>query len=161
MGAAVLLWDFGDTLVDERWMRRAPAELPAWEIAWADVMATVADEWDVGRVTCRDVFEALASRTGMTIAAIEAHAQQCCRQLVFNPRAWRVAKDRRLPQALVTVNPDLFADYVVGQHELGSVFDAVVVSALEGTADKTELCDRAIARLTNSSAATSRPSLAR
>ena len=28
MGPAVLLWDFGDTLVDERWMLRAPATCP-------------------------------------------------------------------------------------------------------------------------------------
>lgn len=143
----MLLWDFGDTLVDERWMRRPPADFPTWEIAWADVMAEVAEDWEVGRASCGDVFDSLASRTGMTIGAIEAHARECCRQLVFNPTAWRVAKERRRPQALVTVNPDLFAEYVVGEHELASVFDTVVVSALEGTADKNELCVRAIERL--------------
>jgi FMN phosphatase YigB (HAD superfamily) len=143
----VLLWDFGDTLVDERWMRLAPDGFPIWETAWGDVMAELAEDWEVGRAACPDVFDALASRTSMTPAAVEAHARECCRQLVFNPRAWQVAKERRLPQALVTVNPDLFVAYVVGEHGLASVFDAIVVSSVEGTTDKTELCARAIERL--------------
>jgi hypothetical protein len=33
MAPAVLLWDFGDTLVDERWMVRAPATCPTWPAA--------------------------------------------------------------------------------------------------------------------------------
>ena len=50
MTYAVLLWDFGDTLVDERWMRRAPAGVPAWEAAWTSVMDDLADDWNVGAV---------------------------------------------------------------------------------------------------------------
>jgi phosphoglycolate phosphatase-like HAD superfamily hydrolase len=133
--------------VDERWMRRAPEGVPTWEAAWDDVMAELAEEWEVGRTACPDIFDALASRTGMAPAAVEIHARECCRQLAFNPTAWQVAKDRRLPQALVTVNPDLFIDYVVDEHDLALVFDAIVVSSVEGTADKTELCGRAIERL--------------
>jgi hypothetical protein len=38
----VLLWDFGDTLVDERWMRRSPADRPEWAAGWAEVMADLA-----------------------------------------------------------------------------------------------------------------------
>ncbi len=83
----------------------------------------------------------------MPLEAVEAHARESCRRLMFNRTAWQVTKERRLPQALVTVNPDLFAEYVVPQHELAAVFDAIVVSSIEGTADKTELCMRAIERL--------------
>jgi len=60
---------------------------------------------------------------------------------------WRVATERRLPQALVTVNPDLFADFVVPAHGLEDVFDVIVVSFEELTDHKPALCDIALDRL--------------
>lgn len=144
---AVVLWDFGDTLVDERWMRIAPPDHPTWETTWTAVMADCADAWNIGVISKAEVFEALASRTGMALDRIEAHARACCQQLVFNKTAWSVAKQRRLPQAIVTVNPDLFADYVVPTHDLRAVFDVIVMSFAEGTNDKSTLCDIARARL--------------
>src|SRR5258706_15813578 len=66
---------------------------------------------------------------------------------MFNKAAWRVARERRLPQALVTVNPDLFADHVVTGYALNDVVDVIVVSYLEKTADKSMLCRAALDRL--------------
>ena len=106
-----------------------------------------ADRWNTGAVGMPEVFAALADRTGMTPQAVEAHARDCCRRLVFNPTAWQVAREQRLPQALVTVNPDLVADYVVPTHRLASVFDAIVMSFAEGTGDKPALCRIALDRL--------------
>jgi phosphoglycolate phosphatase-like HAD superfamily hydrolase len=146
MTPAVLLWDFGDTLVDERWMRRPPAECPTWEAAWLDVMTDHADDWHVGRVGGAEVFGALAERSGMSAEAVKSHARRCCERLAFNETAWRVASERRLPQALVTVNPDLFADFVVPAHGLDDVFD-IVMSFAELTDDKPALCDIALDRL--------------
>lgn len=83
----------------------------------------------------------------MNLAAVEAHARDCCRNLVFHEEAWRVATERRLPQALVTVNPDLFADYVIPAHDLAAVFDVIVMSFAERTTDKSALCDIALDRL--------------
>jgi FMN phosphatase YigB (HAD superfamily) len=147
MAPEVLLWDFGDTLVDERWMRRCPDACPGWEDAWTAVMADLADRWNVGAVRSPEVFAAVAARTGMTSRDVESHARDCCGRLAFNPAAWRVAVEHRLPQALVTVNPDLFADDVVPAHELAVVFDVIVVSFAEGTADKPSLCRIALDRL--------------
>jgi FMN phosphatase YigB (HAD superfamily) len=146
MTPAVLLWDFGDTLVDERWMRRPPAECPTWEAAWLDVMTDHADDWNVGRVGSAEIFAALAERSGMSADAVRSHARSCCERLVFNETAWRVASERRLPQALVTVNPDLFADFVVPAHGLEAVFDVIVMSFEELTDDKPALCDIALDR---------------
>jgi hypothetical protein len=143
----VLLWDFGDTLVDERWMRRLPAECPTWEAAWLEVMADRADDWNVGRICATEIFDALAERTGMSADAVKSHARSCCERLVFNETAWRVASERRLPQALVTVNPDLVADFVVPAHNLDDVFDVIVMSFAELTDDKRALCDIALERL--------------
>lgn len=147
MTPAVLLWDFGDTLVDERWMRRPPAGFPTWEAAWLEVMSDHADNWNVGRVGRTEIFAALAERSGMSADAVKSHAARCCKLLSFNETAWRVASERRLPQALVTVNPDLFADFVVPAHGLDDVFDAIVMSFEELTDDKPALCDIALDRL--------------
>jgi phosphoglycolate phosphatase-like HAD superfamily hydrolase len=142
-----VLWDFGDTLADERWMRRCPRGRPDWDEAWALTMADLADDWNVGAVGSPTVFEALADRTGLSKSEVETHARECCERITFHSTAWRVARERRLPQGLVTVNPDLFADFVVPLHALADVFDVIVVSFEERTADKPTLCDTALDRL--------------
>jgi FMN phosphatase YigB (HAD superfamily) len=147
MAPAVLLWDFGDTLVDERWMLRAPETCPTWPTAWSEIMSTRADGWNVGAFRSPEMFAALAARTGMAVEDVEAHAQHCCRLLAFNETAWRVATERSLPQALVTVNPDLFSEHVVPAHRLRAVFDVIVTSSAEQTADKPMLCEIALHRL--------------
>lgn len=147
MPPEALLWDFGDTLVDERWMRRCPDAHPEWEEAWTAVMDRLADRWNAGAVGMPEVFAGLADRTGMTLPDVEAHARDCCERVVFHPTAWQVAREHRLPQALVTVNPDLVADYVVPAHDLATVFDVIVVSYAEGTVDKPSLCRIALDRL--------------
>jgi hypothetical protein len=147
MAVEVLLWDFGDTLADETWMRRTPAACPSWSSAWRDVMHEHADDWNTGRIDEAVIFSALSAHTGMDVASIERHAAACCQSITYNPAAWRAAMGRRRPQALVSVNPDLFVERVVKLHDLARHFDAVVVSCLEGTDDKTRLCDIALERL--------------
>jgi FMN phosphatase YigB (HAD superfamily) len=147
VAARVLLWDFGDTLVDERWMHQAPVACPDWPSAWLDVMSTLAEDWNVGRVRERDVFDALSARTGLSLGAIERHAVACCESIRFHPFAWRIATERRLPQALVTVNPDLFVERVAKAHGLERHFDVIVASCSERTDDKIQLCEIALDRL--------------
>jgi len=142
-----LLWDFGDTLVDERWMLDAPTNCPGWPEAWADVMARHAGDWNVGRMNERDIFRALSERTGLGVGVVEAHAAKCCESVHFHSRTWSMVTERRLPQALVTVNPDLFVERVATHYDLGRYFDVMVVSGVEGTDDKTALCDIALGRL--------------
>jgi hypothetical protein len=83
----------------------------------------------------------------MTAAAVAAHARACCTDVTPNPAAWRVAAERRRPQALVTVNPRLIETWIVPHYDLARLFDVIVVSANEGTVDKTALGDLALARL--------------
>ena len=147
MAYALLLWDFGDTLVDERWMRRAPDGVPGWEDAWNATMADLADAWNVGATSSAEVYAALAERTGMALEEVAAHAEHCCRQITFHEMAWRVACERRRPQAIVTVNPDLFTDLVVPACGLATAFDHIVASHQESTDDKVALSERALARL--------------
>jgi hypothetical protein len=144
---AVLLWDFGDTLADERWMRRLPSTCPSWAEVWQEVMASQADGWNDGTIGAAEIFAAVADRSGMTIADVEAHARDCCGQLEFNVTALRVATERRVPQALVTVNPDIFGQWIVPRYDLTTTFDTIVISSAERTNDKNELCDIALDRL--------------
>jgi hypothetical protein len=144
---AAVLWDFGDTLVDERWMQHAPAACPDWPKAWAEVMTVHAGGWNMGSTSDEEVFVALADRTGMTVEAVTDHAERCCHRLERRPVAWRTASERRCPQALVTVNPSLFDRWIVPGHDLAAMFDVIVISAQEGTADKTALCLLALDRL--------------
>jgi FMN phosphatase YigB (HAD superfamily) len=144
---AVLLWDFGDTLVDEQFLRQAPAEFPDWTKAWNEVMEICADDWNTGRVSEGDVFAEMSSHTGLSLEFVERHAEACCRSITFHAFAWQVVTERRRPQALVTVNPDLFVERVAPRYGLGDCFDAVVVSYAEGTDDKTRLCEVALDRL--------------
>ena len=144
---AVLLWDFGDTLADERWMRRPPDGCPEWEAAWTAVMAEHADGWNDGSADDAEVFAALAARAGLSPDAVEAHARACCTGLVLHQVAWRVASERRLPQALVTVNPVMLDRWIVPHYGLASMFDTIVISAYEGTSDKSRLCLQALERL--------------
>jgi phosphoglycolate phosphatase-like HAD superfamily hydrolase len=126
---------------------RHPASCPGWSSAWSEVMRLHADDWNVGRLHERDVFAALAERTDMRVDEVERHADDCCRSIVYNRAAWRVATEQRRPQALVTVNPDLFVSRVVPAHGLAEVFEVIVVSCVEGTADKVRLCEKALDRL--------------
>jgi len=110
-------------------------------------VASFAERWNVGAVHAAEVFAALAERTGMTAAAVAAHARDCCARLAFNTNAWSIATERRFPQALVTVNPDLFEDFVVPAHGLEATFDTIVTSSAERMADKSTLCLIALERI--------------
>jgi hypothetical protein len=147
MRIAAVLWDFGDTLADERWMLRPPREFAQWPAVWAEVVTERAHDWNIGLLSERDIFSELATRTGMELPAIERHAAACCGSIRFFAASWRAATERRLPQALVTVNPDLFVERVAMPFRLGMHFDTVVVSCIEGTDDKNELCRIALDRL--------------
>lgn len=93
------------------------------------------------------MFTAMAESSGMPVDAVERHAAACCRSLEIHHAAWRVAVEHRLPQALVSVNPDLFLKRIVPEYGLEEIFDVIVASCAEGTTDKVRLCERAVDRL--------------
>jgi hypothetical protein len=142
-----VLWDFGDTLVDERWLYRPPTGWPSWTEDWADVMRVHADGWNDGTVSRADIFTAMAQQSGIPSDEVERHARRCCTHLEPYETAWRIAAERHRPQAIVTVNPDLFGDWIVPAYDLSTTFDTIVISAVERTVDKTALCTIALERL--------------
>lgn len=147
MAIDVVLWDFGDTLVDERWMLMPTPDCPQWAEIWTDVVRERASGWNTGELCESDVVAAVSARTGMDTAAVQRHVARCCRAIEFHPAAWRAATERRRPQAIVTVNPDLFVERIAAPYGLAAHFDVIVVSCAERTEDKTRLCDVALERL--------------
>lgn len=143
-----LLWDFGDTLVDQRWMWPSPEGVPGWTARYQALSDSDLDaRWMIGDVTTEELMDAFAADLGCSPALLMAHTEQRCGELRFFERAWAAAQEHTLPQAIVTVNPDGFSRFVVPRYELDSVFDVIVTSWETRTADKARLCEIALERL--------------
>jgi FMN phosphatase YigB (HAD superfamily) len=137
-----LLWDFGDTLVDERFLWVCPPGFPDWSACYRALgSGEFGDRWNRGTASLDDLVEELSARLGMSRDNVLEHVHRCCREIRFFEHAWAAARSRALPQALVTVNPDLFRTLIVPNYGLTDHFDAIVVSAEAGTENKAELCD--------------------
>ena len=143
-----VLWDFGDTLVDQRWMWPSPDTVPSWTARYAALADTdIDDRWNLGEITTDELCAVFAAELACAPELLVAHSAARCRDVRFFEHAWTVARARVLPQAIVTVNADLFSNVVVPNYDLGSVFDAIVTSWEEHTLDKARLCEIALDRL--------------
>jgi FMN phosphatase YigB (HAD superfamily) len=143
-----LLWDFGDTLADQRWMWPSPEGVPGWTALYQALPDSELDtSWNTGRTTTEELLSAFAVELGCAPELLLAHTEQRCGELQFFEHAWAAARAHTLPQALVTVNSDGFSRFVVPRYELDSVFDAIVTSWEEHTMDKARLCEIALERL--------------
>jgi FMN phosphatase YigB (HAD superfamily) len=83
----------------------------------------------------------------MPVDALMAHVEARSHDIQFFSRAWALARARSLPQAIVTLNADVFTRFVVPAYQLDSVFDVIVTSWEEHTRDKARLCEIAVERL--------------
>src|SRR5262249_34628318 len=143
-----VLWDFGDTLVDERWMWRGPPTVPQWREVWTrHVVGAVADAWHCGTLDMRTLARQLAAQLPMSADEISAHCAACCANIDLYATPWRIVRTCALPQALVTLNPDLFSSAVVPAYGLDALFDAIVTSWQERSLDKAHLCTVALERI--------------
>jgi FMN phosphatase YigB (HAD superfamily) len=143
-----LLWDFGDTLADERWMLRPFAGVPAWPEVWSELAASpLADEWNRGRVSTPEIVAELARRLGAEEERVLEHVRSCCAAIRFFETPLAVARASRLPQAIVTVNPDAFSDWIVPAYGLARLFAPIVTSAELGSLDKGAMGLRALEQL--------------
>ena len=143
-----LLWDFGDTLVDQRWMWPSPDGVPGWTARFQALIDTELDErWMRGETTTGEVAAIFAVDLGTTPDALMVHIEQLCRNVQFYEHAWIAAQARLRPQAIVTLNADLFSSLIVPNYALDSTFDEIVTSWEEHTLDKAHLCEIALERL--------------
>jgi hypothetical protein len=104
-----LLWDFGDTLVDQRWMWPSPEGVPGWTARYAALADNQIDErWNLGEMTTEDLMVLFAAEIGSEPELLMAHCAARCLDVQFSRHAWAGARAHTSPQAIVTVNSDLF-----------------------------------------------------
>ena len=118
-----ILWDFGDTLVDETWMQSPMPGVSGWAAAWRTLGIDNPDlirRWDLGEIGRVDIAKALSAALGVSIAAITAHMEACSRNMAFFPAVMEFSARSQLPQAIVTINPDIFTEVVVPTCGLGA-----------------------------------------
>src|SRR5205814_1304363 len=103
--------------------------------------------WNRGMVTTDEVARDLAAIMRLGREDVLEHIRACSRGVQIYPRVFAFVDQWQSPQAIVTVNGDIFSEVVVPQLGLWSRFDPIVTSWEEGVEDKAELCDIAMARL--------------
>jgi FMN phosphatase YigB (HAD superfamily) len=147
--AKLILWDFGNTLADERWLAEPMAGAPGWTQAYRErvSLGALGRLWDAGAISTRDVAAALAAALGVGVDAAVAHMEASSRRICFFPKVMAFVERRAAPQAIVTINPDIFTDVVVPAYRLDRQVDVIVTSWQQRTADKCALCERALAQL--------------
>ncbi len=139
-----LLWDFGDTLCNERFIWDSG---PAWMEVYRTFDDGLGNEWCRGDIDVRAFAARLSERMSLSADEILAHMRARCEHIEFFPFTHAFFRARHLPQAIVTVNPDLFSDVIVPSCGFADVTDAIVTSWEERTTDKGRLCEIAMERI--------------
>jgi len=140
-----LLWDFGDTLCDERFIWNSAPE-------WVEIYETLNSsgltaQWFLGNVDTRSIAETIARILNRTESSVVAHMNNCCKQITFFNSTYEFFRSQQLPQAIVTVNPDIFSEVIVPFYNLQDYCGTIVTSWEERTMDKRILNKLAIERL--------------
>jgi hypothetical protein len=144
-----VLWDFGDTLADESWMNKAPYQLPSWpnlykQLIWEGQLGI---DWNLGKLQTEDIVSHFAGLLSVDRGHIADHMKRCCEDVKFFDHAMKAVQSCELPQAIVTINPDIFSQCVVPNYRLDQLFEPIVTSWQERTLDKSDLCDKALQQL--------------
>ena len=151
VGVDCIVWDFGDTVADERWMQVAPTSWPGWTGRYRSVVGDpgFAADWNSGAATVDDLVKRMCAGSPLTEGEVLDHIETICSQVTFFPSvvaAITLARGR-IPQMCATVNPDIFTRWVVPAHRLDDLFDVIVTSWEEHTLSKVELAQAGLARL--------------
>lgn len=142
-----MLWDFGDTLADERFAWELPG-VEQWSTVWQDFRRSdLIDGWDRGDATVDDVAVWLGERLDRDPHDVLSDLAAVCQRVELFPGVIDVVRRVRVPQAIVTINPDLFLAHVVPACAFDALFDVIVTSSLVGSLEKADVCDGALERL--------------
>ena len=107
----------------------------------------LADDWNLGRIDMVAVSEALGRDIAAPSDLILAHMLKACRNITFFDTVMAFTRECPLPQAIVTINPDIFSYVVAPHYQLNDTFPVIVTSWEEVSLSKAELCDVALSRL--------------
>ncbi len=144
MSIRCLLWDFGDTLCDEKFIWSSG---PQWEHVYRLFDEGLGEAWNTGDMSDQEFAELIAEHISLTPPEILAHMQERCRHVEFYDFTYNFYLARHLPQAIVTVNPRIWTDVISPHYNFDQTADLIVTSWEEGTTDKATLCELAVDRL--------------
>lgn len=139
-----LLWDFGDTLCDETFIWGSG---PEWLEVYEKFDEGFCAAWNLGEINTQQFAVRLSQQMGISSEAVVAHMVERCRHIEFFPKTYAFFRKRELPQAIVTVNPDIFTAAIEPLYEFSDVCAAIVTSWEEQTVDKGALCAIALERM--------------
>jgi len=142
----LVCWDFGDTLVHERFMRICPPGVPEWEEVYDEIAAEPEWEqaWMLGEANLTDLIPRLAERLPMTNGAIGRHLRTVWQQIEWYPdaREWINRLNGRVAQTIVTVNPFEFSG-IATACGLDPLVEIIVTSADIRSTSKVDMTEHA------------------
>jgi hypothetical protein len=144
MTVRCLLWDFGDTLCHETFIWSSG---PEWQAVYQSFDGGWAEGWNDGTMDTSEFARLASAYIPLPPDRIVAHMRERCEHIDFFEFTYAFYLDRHLPQAIVTVNPDLWTETIVPLHGFDRSADVIVSSWQEGTIDKAILCHLALDRL--------------
>jgi len=144
MQVQCLLWDFGDTLCRETFIWSSG---PEWEAVYQSFDGGWANGWNTGSLRTAEFARLASEYIPLPPDEIISHMRERCKHIEFFEFTYAFYKQRHRPQAIVTVNPDLWTETIVPLHGFDRTADAIVSSWEEGTIDKGILCGLALERL--------------
>ena len=144
MPVRCLLWDFGDTLCRETFIWSSG---PEWQAVYESFDDGWGSAWNTGEMDTAEFARAASRQIPLSPEEIVAHMRERCRHIEFFEFTYAFYRARHRPQAIVTVNPDLWTETIVPLHGFDETADVIVSSWQEGTIDKGILCQRALERL--------------
>ncbi len=149
MKYSCVLWDFGDTLVDQSWLLEPPCDGINWESLFVEHIwnGEWGHRWFIGDLATEDVAQLLATVIDLDSDVILKHMIKRSKSITFFENAFNIAKSLNCPQAIVTVNSDIFSNVIVKEYSLHDYFTEIVTSWQESTIDKCRICDLALERL--------------
>lgn len=145
----LVCWDFGDTLVDQNFMRQ-PCGIPGWTDAYDRVRARTdqGERWDVAQSTLRELAVLVADELRIPRAvAWRKLALNMTRGIRWFPESAALLEqlgdqDRPYLQAIVTVNPHEFWAMATETGLLDRV-DCIVTSAEVHSLSKVDMANEA------------------
>lgn len=130
-------------------MTKAPAQLSNWtdiyrQLIWEGQLGI---DWYLGKVGTEEIASHFTRLLPVNRKYIADHMKRRCKDVKFFDHAMKAVQSCGLPQAIVTINSDIFSKQVVPNYRLNQLFEAIVTSWEEKTLDKSDLCDIALLRL--------------
>ncbi len=144
----LVCWDFGDTLVDEMFMRLPPVDGIDWAWHYEAVVAEHPDliaELDIGNATLNDLIDPLAKRVALPRREIAKHLRTVWHRIEWFPSSRRWVErlgEAGVMQAVVTVNPHEFHGMAMACG-LDAMVDIIVTSAETQQLHKPPMAQRA------------------